>query len=408
MSLAIGLTAGLVLPTQAAPSDHKAKRATAYALEAFGYGSRVVGGDVPAGSDRSAFQVIGCTNKAGISRRNAKANVDLGGGLSLSGVKTRVWTSDKGGRVMSSARHTIAEVKVVNLPTAKLTLRGVASTAQAWHDSDGFHSTATADIARITLRPIGEVAVNIPVPDSGNSVHIPGVGQLALGAGTRRSDADGAQAVLDAVKLHVNATDTTVYLAHARASISGGVKQHLFAGSAFGTKVDLLERTAASDETPFLVMPCEGTGGTRVDRAIAHANLRAGLEARALDVSQKSASTGGHAYAWERSTIGKVALGHRLVIKGVVAKASAERSGGTLTTSSRGTTLAKVFYRGDRLHFPAHGALRIAGLAKIEPRLVRHIHGGIDVTALRVTLLDGRLAQVDIGHARVRITRSGL
>ena len=51
---------------------------TRYACQASGYGSRVVGGDVLAGSDRSAFQVIGCTNKAGLDKTNAELEVDLG------------------------------------------------------------------------------------------------------------------------------------------------------------------------------------------------------------------------------------------------------------------------------------------------------------------------------------------
>lgn len=113
--LAVGIGAALVLTTQtsaapaqpAAPHPKAAKASpTPYLLSTVGYASRVIGGKLPAGSGQTAFSVIGCNNRAGIDRSNAKADVTLPGGLALSSVKTRTWTSKTGNTVSSHTGST--------------------------------------------------------------------------------------------------------------------------------------------------------------------------------------------------------------------------------------------------------------------------------------------------------------
>ena len=394
-----------VVSASAAPT-HKVTP-TPYALQAFGYGSRVVGGDVPAGSDRSAFQLIACTNKAGLNRTNAEADVDLGTGLHLSAVKTRVWTTKRGNTVSSFGRNSIARVRLLNTPGGNLTLRGVSSTAHTWHNRSGFHAGTMANIAKIVLR-FGGVATEFPVPARGETLRIPGVASITLGKGTPKVGTGGATAFVDAVRLHIALTDTTAYLAHSRATIRGGVTKHLYGGSSYATKADAVQGRVTSGPTPYLVMPCVGTHGRLVKKSLAHANLGFSVAANGLRVSQRTTGAGAVTNAFERAEAARVRLGAGLVIKAVVARAHANRNHGRLSTDTKGTSLGKIFYQGTRLTIPPSGVLRIRGVAKIESRLVKHIKGGIDVTALKVTLLDGRLATVNIGHARVRITGSGL
>ena len=47
-------------------------------------------------------------------------------------------------------------------------------------------------------------------------------------------------------------------------------------------------------------------------------------------------------------------------------------------------------------------------MAAIETRIVEKIKAGIKVTSVRVTLLDGSGAVIDLGEAELRIFRSGL
>nr|MBA3308568.1 hypothetical protein [Nocardioidaceae bacterium] len=86
----------LINPATAASAAGAAAntRPTHFALQASGYATRVSGGQVPASSDRSAFQVIGCTNLAGLDKNNYEAEVDLLPLGTLSAAKTRVRTTE--------------------------------------------------------------------------------------------------------------------------------------------------------------------------------------------------------------------------------------------------------------------------------------------------------------------------
>ena len=77
--------------------------ATPYALSAFGIGTAVKGGEVPVGSGKTAYRIIGCTNRAPVERENHEAEADVPGLGTVSGVKTDVWTTSKNGVVASNA-----------------------------------------------------------------------------------------------------------------------------------------------------------------------------------------------------------------------------------------------------------------------------------------------------------------
>ncbi len=55
--------------------------------------------------------------------------------------------------------------------------------------------------------------------------------------------------------------------------------------------------------------------------------------------------------------------------------------------------------------FPRTGVLEIPGIAKLERRVATRTATGIKVVALRITLLDGSGAVVDLGEAQLQIRR---
>jgi hypothetical protein len=398
---------GVVLamqPVQAGTTTARsAATPTRYALQASGYGSRVQGGSVPASSDRSAFQIIACTNLAGLSRDNSEATLRPSTDLTLSAAKTQVWTTSKGGIVSSWARHSIASVKLHNAdPASDIVLTGVASTARTWHSASGFHANTTTRIAGITVG--GNPA---PLPTSSRSVSVPGVATIALGRSTTTEAAHSATAAVDAIRLYVVASHTSTYLAHSRSEIQDGVRSGIFNGSAYATRANGLSGAATSGPTPLLLMPCQGTAGKTQTRSLAHAQLGTGAVAKSLSTSQRASVKGGVADAYERAAVVGVSLPGRLRVSGAVAKGHVVMTSHGYTMDAKST--GEIFYRGRHLKIPATGALRIPGVAKIESDIVTRTHRGIDVTALRVTLLGGGgHAVVDIGHAKVSIAPSGL
>jgi hypothetical protein len=257
-------------------------------------------------------------------------------------------------------------------------------------------------VAAIKLAGIKQV-----LPTRGHPVTYAGF-IIALGRTSTSHNKNGASAQAEALRITLPVTGQKVFLAHSRASINRGIKSALFSGNAYGTKANLLNGTVASGPTPLIVMPCQGTYGKRHSRSIVSADPFLRVHARGLTVSQQASATNNSAKAYEQAHIGRVNLGHRLVIKGVNAKATATKGSSGLRTSASGTSVARVVFRGTRLTIPANGTLRIRGVALIETKVVKQIKGGISVIGARVTLLDKRSAVLTLAAAKVRIRPSGL
>lgn len=382
---------------------------TAFAMEASGYASRVKGGQVPAGSDRSAYQVVACTNEAGRHKTNSEAAVDLGTGMNLSSTKTRTWTTKVGNTVTSHSTNTVANLTFADTPLGSLSLKAIRAESAAWHNASGFHSKARSSLGKIVLNPTVGDRQTFPIPSPGQSTTIPGLAVIRLGAGTEKAGPHAAAANIDAVRVKLLFSDTVVYVAHSRATIQDGVVSALYGGSSYATKVDGLEGTVSSGRTPATLVPCVGTDGDRTKKAIAHANLEPGLTANGLRSDQLSGLTRqGRPEVTTRSHIAAIDLGNQLVIKGIDASAHVEKTAGGYQRSSKGTGVARIIFDGDVQQIPDTGVLEIPGVARIEPSIIHRTARGITVTALRVTLLDGRAAVVNLGYAKAFLQPSGM
>ena len=145
----------------------------------------------------------------------------------------------------TSRRSTLADT-----PLGSLYIEAVVSTSRAWHNSTGFHSTARADVADIVFDSILAPPKHLRLPLPGKSITVPGVASISLGVGTETSNARGASAEMDALKVRVIPTGTTVYLGHSAASIRPGAPTGVLPRLAFGLKADIAEGIVTSDRTP--------------------------------------------------------------------------------------------------------------------------------------------------------------
>ncbi len=98
---------------------------------------------------------------------------------------------------------------------------------------------------------------------------------------------------------------------------------------------------------------------------------------------------------------------HNVVIRGIVAQANVKRAHGDVVRNAAGTTVGEVTVNGETRSFPDTDVLEIPGVARLERHIVRRTTNGIQVTALRVTLLDGSGAVLNLGQARLTIRGSG-
>ena len=383
--------------------------ATKFAYGASGFGTLLKGGQVPAGSSMTAFRPLGCTNLAGLSKENHELASPLAGLGTASVIATRVWTTKVGTVYSSYGRNTIENVTLGDPSLGSLAIKGITSQSRAFHNSTGYHATTSSKVTSISFAPAGMPAQTIPVPTPGQSVDLPGLGTIYGGTSNKYLRTTGAVAKANALKVVLTASGTTVTIGHSEASIGGGITVGLFHGSSYATKASALANNLTSGPTPLTVMPCQGTNGVIRTKKLASVNLGGQALVGAVTSSDMSKQKVGLAYGWEKATVAKVTLGGgQLVINGIVGKANVTRSGSLVTSNSIGTTVGKVLFNGQEMAFPDTGILEIPGVARLQRSIVAKTKTLINVVALRITLLDGTGAVIDLGTAKLSIKRSGL
>jgi len=347
---------------------------------------------------------------AGLNRVNEQASVPLGGVLTANGLRSRVFTVEVGDKVSSWSTHRIAGVTLVDVAgIGTLSLKAISSISHAYHDGTGFHATAVGSLGSITLTFLG-IPVNIPVPPPGQSVTIPGLAEISIGAGTVKETAKGASGSINAVTVHFLPTDTTVVLGHANSRIGSNVRSALFTGNSIGAKATLAGGAVQLGKTPFLVMPCRGTGAHVKTRDVAGADLGALGSIGALSTSEYAKKTVNKANSWNEADVADVSLlGGSLLVHGVTGRANASYvKGGSVVTDSTGTTVVSVTFNGQVINLPPQGTINIPGVADLTTDIEHQYPNGLSVIALRIELLGGSGATIDLGSVRTFIHPSGL
>jgi hypothetical protein len=389
-----------------APAD-AATTATRFAVSANGFGTWIKGGQLPASSRDTAFQSLGCTNRVGVTKSNTFAGVSPGG-LTLSGVATTLTTDKVAGTVAVTSSQNVADLKLA-ADLGTLEVQGVTSVSRAWHNATGFHSAATTTVAAITFAPSGLPAQSIPVPSPGQSIDVPGVGSIALGATSHYANGSGADARADSLIITVTATGSKVTVGHSRVRIDGGITRGVFAGNSSATKASGLSGAVTSGPTPLSIMPCQGTHGQVHVKDLVGVNLGDQVHVGAVHSEQRSSQTSTKASGYELGRVAGVTLGNgQLVIKTIIGKATVTRTDAGITRSISGTKVGSVTLNGQTLTFPPTGVLEIPGIAKLERAVVTKLNNGVSVVGLRVTPLDGSGAVLNLGNARLTIRPSGL
>lgn len=387
----------------------KNPQATSFAMRAWGYGSSVQGGQVPLGSNATAYEGFGCTNRAGVEVGNQVASANLPQLGTLAAVKTRAWTTREGATVSSWAENTIGKVVLSDSPLGTLLLDAVSTTARSYWDGTRFRTDTHTDLAKLSFQPPIGPAQTLALPAPGRPVQIPGFATVTIAHSLTGTSAQGARAFANGLKVQLHATGTTVRVAHAVAHISAGARSGLFRGSSYA-----VNGTAAGDivnlgRNPLLKMNCAGTQGKVGTRALASADLGGQVVLGAATSEQMGQQNARRAWGFERSRVASLNLGGgQLRIEGVIGQVNVSRSvakPGTISRNIRGTSIGRIYVNGQLQEFPDTGVIEIPGVAKIEPHVTTNLANGIAVTALRITVLDGTGAVINLGNADLQIRR---
>jgi hypothetical protein len=414
VALAAAGLVGVGLATPAIAGKETAKLVpTKFGLEASGYASKLHGGQAPTGSDKAAYSVVACTNKAGVENDNAEAAGDLGNGLAFHGASTHAWTTKNGQAVSAWSRHKINKITLVGSPLGDVNLKALVSTSHAWHDASGYHGHSASSLGAIEFDPVVGEPQDFPVPSPGQSVTIPGVAEIGLGIGTDKSGHAEAATNINALRVKVLLSSTNTWIGHTHADISGAVKTDLFSGSAYASKLSLLDGLAASGRTVPTSVPCVGTNGNWTTNHLNDTDLSGSLLASGLTSRQQSGFTGPgrRPEVTAIARVGRVDLGAGLEVQAVRARAHTVKTASGYALDTHGTSIGGITYNGEEQEFPVdQDVMEIPGVARFERAIVTRGPRGIAVTALRVTLLDGTGADtvLDLGNAKAALQPSGL
>ncbi|MDF1603240.1 choice-of-anchor P family protein [Nocardioides sp. YIM 152315] len=389
-----------------ATERRRGRTPTEFALRSSGFATDVKGGQIPAAAGATALAVIGCTNKAGIDRSNDLASVEIPGLGTVSATKTRTWTSQTGDEVAVTTRHSVGEVVLSDSPLGTLSLSAITTTAKASHDASGFHAYTNTDLGGLTFTPPEGQPQELKLPVPGQPITIPNVATISLGSTWTREKKDKARAYANGLLVHLIPTDTRVRVAHAGTEIFSGIRKGVFAGSAYGVSGSLGGDLVSLGRNPVQRVPCQGTGGEVRKSSLAGIDLAGQVKIGAMTSEGMGTQTDG-TWGFARAKVADIDLGGALKIEGIVAQATVERKGRKIKRSWDGSSLGAVTVNGERMTFPDTGPLEIPGVAKLEPLVVERLKTGMKVVGLRVSLLDGTGAVLDLATARLRIGRSG-
>lgn len=398
-----------VVPTKSAAA---APRPTNFGLHAMGYGTMIKGGEIPASSGATGFAHIACTTLAGLNRSNGVAGVDLPGLGTIDALETRVATVKKGKTVTAVSHHALAGITLFESALGSLSLGAVTSTARVWHNAQGFHSEVNSEVAGVVLTPPGGDPQVIAIPAPGTPIEIPGLLRITLGENKVDKRAHSIFARAQGLLIEILPSNTKVKIALSRARMTDEVVNSLMSGYAAGLKGKVLN---VGDDTivtvgrlPTKPLPCEGTGGVVKQTKTVGLDIPSAVSVGAAQAKVFGTQAGRRrARAWTEGSIAEVNLGGgQLIIEGIVARANVIRRPGKLIRNSNGTKFISITANGEPQEIPDTGTLEIPGLAKIEFGVETLIRGGIEVIALRITLLDGAGAVIDLGVARTQVKKA--
>ena len=272
-------------------------------------------------------------------------------------------------------------------------------------DAGGLHADTATEIGSITFTPSGMPAQELPLPTPDQPIDVPGLATIEAARSVRNASDTGAVAKAMVLKITVVPTGTTARIAFSNARINSGIKSGLFRGAASGVQGQGLDGMLTVGPQPLSLLPCQGTGGEVVTKSLASVDLADQVVVGAVSSSQRAWQTRRKAVAWMQGDAASIDLGGgALHVDGIVGRVTMTKVGRHVRYSTAGTTVGRVIANGEPQTFPDTGVLEIPGVARLEPGVViEHGRRDVKVIGLRITLLDGTGAVIDLGSAKVGV-----
>ncbi len=395
-------------PSQAVEPVH-----TTYAFTASGYGTFVDGGTAPVRSGKTALSILACTNQAPVRTSNRVLDANLADTLPVR-VTNLVTTTQS--VVLTGGFASLSENKSdvqIGTPGAGLNITALRTKARAQIVNNVPSATVESTYASITLAGLPISAGNLALL-RGPGLTVPGVGEVQLGwQNTGTTPAPSAFARGRGLRIVVTSLGdppARVIVGEVFANIDKRPFGGIFGGGANVAKTTALDGSVLSG--PLVNQPhfCAGTNGQWRSQ-----NLDA------VDLDTLGSATNGLArvrtddypvpdnFVTSRSEASVATAnlaGGRIQIESLIVKSYTRlKADGTRKRDATGTTVAKITVNGTVLPTPNPGqTINLpGGLGSLTFQKVRRLPTGLDVTGLRIVLVEGDGAIIELGRAITKI-----
>lgn len=368
---------------------------------AHAFGTRVKNNAV-AESGRTAYATMCTLDFSDKSRNYIAASEDgLRDNIDVAGVHSINRTTKPGGNKTVTSKSTIASGDLFD---GAVKFEGLVSVAKVTRTPNGYKPSHRVYLASLSVDG-NKVPLDENVPPT--KIEVPGVGTLFLAKQTSKITGTGARAATQALRLDANdGTSARIGVSSARLS---GQSLGIFRGAAWGSDVNVAN-LVGSQRTGLQPLGCDGTKGKTKTNNTAEVGVPGVV---AIDVTESTAQTSKRgkdgARAVTTNRVAGVSLGDGQITVEVI-KASA-----LVQRKTNGKVIKEPFSRilgfkinGETQTLPVDGeSLEIPGLATIETNVVEDSPRGLQITALRVTLLDasGNPVVVNLGNASAYVSR---
>jgi hypothetical protein len=335
------------------------------------------------------------------------------------------------------------------LTTPKLVIKGLETTAHAFHTPRGYGHAESFTFASISLSLLDNTVVeNLPpelqellapltpvtdtvftgtqqvaqqvfqvLVDATKPIQVPGLGSIALGYKNGRANSNNAQSQASALRIEVTAGDRRqlVELGTARVRMGGPAPVGVFRSGGTAMDYQALQGALKFGNVQHKALPCQGSRGRTQTYQVAHASqlipVPVLLDGVTYQVNgdqfraKAGKKRGKVAKGWSRTAIRSVSIPTaQLVITDVSSRAAMRQKAGKRVGSKISTGVGSISVAGQPVAVPAPGEVVELpnGVGEIQRQLVDTGYRGSQVIGLRIKLYADAVV-IDLARTAGRI-----
>ena len=453
-----GLSIGLVLASGATAPVAAAEGTTAKVsnpdrLSDFGYrgdvyGVKLVTDSVEALDLKDAHAQQLCTRAVGkVVEADSVVSVPDNPLIDIAASTSRTETYTDGSTHGVRGTNTIGDISIGGtvgpLTTPKLVIKGLRTTADAFHTPQGYGHAESFTFASISLSLLENTVVeNLPpelqqllaplqqasdtvftgtqqtaqqvfqvLSDVTRPIEIPGLGSIALGYQNGRANDRNAQSQASALRIEVTAGDRRqlVELGTARVRMGGPAPVGVFRSGGTAMDYQALEGALEFGNVEHKALPCQGSRGRTQTYRVPHASqllpVPVLLDGVTYQVNGDQFRDKAVAKGWSRTAISSVTIPTaQLVITDVSSRAAMRQKAGKRVRSKISTAIGSITVAGQPVAVPAPGGIVELpdGVGEIQRQLVDTGYRGSQVIGLRIKLYSEAVV-IDLARTAGRI-----